>query len=130
MQRVERGDPPLSTGIGLNTGMVTAGGLGTSDRVHYTIIGDTVNTTQRLEALTRQLINVSGVLISESTYQALGEYRSQFRLDPLGLYVVRGKTEQVSVYRLLPLTEAAINLPVMSNPTLPTQPVPIQERTA
>ncbi len=129
-QRVERGDPPLSTGIGLNTGMVTAGGLGTSDRVHYTIIGDTVNTTQRLEALTRQLINVSGVLISESTYQALGEYRSQFRLDPLGLYVVRGKTEQVSVYRLLPLTEAAISLPVMSSSALPTQSVPIQEPVA
>jgi adenylate cyclase len=104
-QRVERGDPPLSTGIGVNTGMVTAGGLGTSDRVHYTIIGDTVNTTQRLESLTRQLFNVSGALISESTYQALGDYRSRFRLDPLGLYVVKGKTEQVSVYRLLPLAE-------------------------
>ncbi len=104
--RVERGDPPLSTGIGINTGMVTAGGLGTSDRVHYTIIGDTVNTTQRLEALTRQLFNVSGVLISESTYQALDDYRSRFQLDPLGLHIVKGKMEQVSVYRLLPLSES------------------------
>jgi class 3 adenylate cyclase/CheY-like chemotaxis protein len=114
-QRVERGDPPLSTGIGVNTGMVTAGGLGTSDRVHYTIIGDTVNTTQRLESLTRQLFNVSGALISESTYQALGEYRSRFRLDPLGLYVVKGKTEQVSVYRLLPLAEGAAGVETVAS---------------
>ena len=80
LMRVERGNSPLSTGIGINTGMVTAGGLGTSDRMHYTIIGDTVNTTQRLNP-TRQLFNVWGVLISKSTYNALGEYRSQFRID-------------------------------------------------
>jgi adenylate cyclase len=130
LQRVERGDPPLSTGIGINTGMVTAGGLGTSDRVHYTIIGDTVNTTQRLEALTRQLINVSGVLISDSTYQALGSYRSQFRLDPLGLYVVKGKTEQVSVYRLLPLAETAITLPVASVVEKEIQTISVEETAA
>jgi len=105
LQRVERNEPPLATGIGINTGIVTAGGLGTSDRLHYTIIGDTVNTTQRIEALNRQLLNVTGVVISASTYQALNEHRDQFRLDPLGLHVVKGKAEQVLVYRLLPLPE-------------------------
>ncbi|MGZ6347776.1 MAG: cache domain-containing protein [Anaerolineales bacterium] len=103
--RVERGEPPLSTGIGINTGMVTAGGLGTSDRMHYTIIGDTVNTAQRLEGITRQLFNVSGVVISQSTYVALGENRDCFRLEPLGPYMVKGKAEQLQVYRLLPLPE-------------------------
>jgi hypothetical protein len=39
---------------------------------------------------------------------ALGEYRSQFRLDPLGNYMLKGKSEQLSVYRLLPLT-ASVN---------------------
>jgi adenylate cyclase len=105
LQRVERNEPPLATGIGINTGIVTAGGLGTSDRLHYTIIGDTVNTTQRIEALNRQLLNVTGIVISASTYQALNEHRDQFRLDPLGLHVVKGKAEQVLVYRLLPLPE-------------------------
>lgn len=103
--RVERGEPPLSSGIGINTGMVTAGGLGTSDRLHYTIIGDTVNTAQRLESLTRQLFNITGVVISHNTYQALGEYRDRFQIEPLGPYIVKGKTEQLHVYRLLPLTE-------------------------
>ncbi len=103
VRRVERGEPPLATGIAVNTGMVTAGGLGTSDRLHYTIIGDTVNTTQRLESLTRELFNISAVVISQSTYAALGEYRREFRLDPLGPYVVKGKAEQLQVFRLLPL---------------------------
>ncbi|MCL4562372.1 MAG: HAMP domain-containing protein [Chloroflexi bacterium] len=105
IQRVERGEPPLTTGIGISTGVVTAGGLGTSDRLHYTIIGDTVNTSQRLEALTRQLFNTTGVVITQSTFLALGEYRTQFRLDPLGIHLVRGKTEQLQLYRLLPLAE-------------------------
>ncbi len=100
-QRAGRGEPPLATGIGVNTGVVTAGGLGTSDRLHYTIIGDTVNTTQRLESLTRDLLEGSGVIISQATYEALGEYRQEFNLQPLGSHAVRGKSEEVSVYNLL-----------------------------
>ena len=102
-RRTERGEPQLFTGIGINTGVITAGGLGTADRLHYTIIGDTVNTTQRLESLTRQLFNTTGAVISHTTYLALGEYRREFRLEPLGLHVVKGKTEQLQVFRLLSL---------------------------
>ncbi len=105
VRRVERGEPPLATGIGLNTGMITAGGIGTLDRLHYTIIGDTVNTTQRLESLTREVFSSSGVVISHSTYLALGEYRLHFKIDPLGSFAVKGKAEQLMVYRLLPLPE-------------------------
>ncbi|HEX9012533.1 MAG TPA: adenylate/guanylate cyclase domain-containing protein, partial [Anaerolineaceae bacterium] len=119
--RVERGEPPLSIGMGIDTGRVVAGGLGTSDRLHYTIIGDAVNTTRQVEALTRQLFSVSGVLISESTFQALGETRDRFHLDPLGLYVLRGKTERVAVYRLLPRTEPTADrsaaVPLSAEPT-------------
>jgi class 3 adenylate cyclase/CheY-like chemotaxis protein len=104
-KRVEQGQPPLATGIGINTGAIIAGGLGTADRLHYTIIGDTVNTTQRLEALTRQLFSGTGAVISHSTYLALGETRQEFRLDPLGSYAVKGRTEQLEVYRLLPKDE-------------------------
>jgi adenylate cyclase len=114
VRRVERGEPPLSTGIGINTGMVTAGGLGTSDRLHYTIIGDTVNTAQRIELLTRELFTSSTALISQSTHAALENLAGEFSLDPLGSYVVKGKTERLMVYRLLagleeekPVMEAA-----------------------
>jgi class 3 adenylate cyclase/CheY-like chemotaxis protein len=101
VQRVERGDPPLATGIGVNTGVIISGGLGTSDRLHYTIIGDTVNTAQRVEGLTRELLKVSGILISHATYTALEEYRSQFTIEPLGAYSVKGKVDRLMVYRLL-----------------------------
>ncbi len=103
--REARGDPLLVTGIGINTGVVIAGGLGARDRLHYTIIGDTVNTAQRLEALTRQLLKGSGSLIGHSTYTALEEYQQQFALQPLGLHSVKGKLERVMVYRLSPVSE-------------------------
>jgi adenylate cyclase len=99
--RVERGELPLVTGIGINTGLVIAGGLGASDRLHYTIIGDSVNTAQRLETLTRQLITGSGSLLGEATYQALGETTINFRMESMGAHAVKGKTDRVAVYRLL-----------------------------
>ncbi|NMC55135.1 MAG: HAMP domain-containing protein [Chloroflexi bacterium] len=102
-QREGQGLPPFHTGIGVHTGPVMAGGLGSSDRIHYTIIGDTVNTTQRLEALTRDLIEKSGILISSATWDALGEnQRMHFSLWSLGQFNVKGKVEQLEVFRLLP----------------------------
>ncbi|MEN4012108.1 MAG: adenylate/guanylate cyclase domain-containing protein [Bellilinea sp.] len=102
--RESRGDPLLVTGIGVNTGVVIAGGLGARDRLHYTIIGDAVNTAQRLEALTRQLFKGSGAVIGHSTFTALEEYQQEFTLEPLGLHSVKGKMERVMVYRLAPVS--------------------------
>jgi class 3 adenylate cyclase/DNA-binding response OmpR family regulator/HAMP domain-containing protein len=101
-ERAARGEPALITGIGVNTGVVIAGGLGTTDRLHYTIIGDPVNTTQRIEALTREVMNCSGVLISQNTYSALGGAHSRFQFIPLGEHFVKGKAEPICVYRLMP----------------------------
>ncbi len=98
--RIDRGDPPFVTGIGVNTGVVIAGGLGAKDRLHYTIIGDTVNTTQRLEALTRQTFDGTGILIGQPTFNALGEGQKEFALQPLGQFTVKGKADKVMVYRL------------------------------
>lgn len=101
--REQQGLPPFHTGIGVHTGAVMAGGLGSSDRIHYTIIGDTVNTTQRLEALTRDLIEGSGILVSNATWEALGEnQRLQFSLWSLGQFSVKGKADQLEAFRLLP----------------------------
>jgi adenylate cyclase len=99
--RLEREEPPFRTGIGINTGSLIAGGLGTADRLNYTIIGDTVNTTQRIQDLTRQF-GESGVAVSESTVASLHERRSNFRLEPLGEHVLKGKSELIWVYRLQP----------------------------
>lgn len=103
-RRAARGEPALITGIGLNTGPVTAGGLGSADRLNYTVIGDTVNTTQRLENFTRQF-GESGVVISQHTFDALGECGKEFELRPGGTQTFKGKTEALGVYRLEPRSE-------------------------
>ncbi len=98
-QRIKRGDPPFITGIGINTGHVTAGGLGASDRLNYTIIGDAVNTTQRLESFTRQL-GATSIVMGEATYQALGDKVQELPIESLGAFSLKGKSESVAIYRL------------------------------
>lgn len=100
-RRVERGEPPLVTGVGINTGKLTAGSLGTSDRLNYTIIGDTVNTVQRLQEVTRRF-GESGVVLNETTITALKGRRGDFRVEPLGEHSIPGKRDQLWLYRLLP----------------------------
>ncbi len=101
-QRQQRGHPPFLAGLAINTGPVTAGALGSAERMHYTVIGDTVNTTIRLEGLTRQFGQENGIVISQHTLFALGEHRHTFYFEPLGAHTVRGKSEQLLAYRLHP----------------------------
>lgn len=101
-QRHQQGYPSFSIGIAINTGPVTAGALGSAERMHYTVIGDTVNTTLHLEGLTRQFGQENGIVISQHTLFALGEHRHTFYLEPMGSHTVRGKSEQLLAYRLHP----------------------------
>lgn len=100
--RREAGIPPLVTGIGINTGEVAAGGIGTAERLHYSIIGDAVNITSRIENLTKELHETSAI-ISQDTYEALGVYRDNFIFSPMGSHMFKGKSEPIMVYRLLPV---------------------------
>jgi class 3 adenylate cyclase/ActR/RegA family two-component response regulator len=104
-QRAANGLPPFITGIGLNTGPVTAGGLGAADRLNYTVIGDAVNTAQRLVGFTGDF-GTSAIVISENTASALEERAAEFRLELLGTQSLKGKREEVIVYRLLGLADA------------------------
>ena len=102
--RLERDAPPFVTGIGINTGEVAAGGMGTADRLHYSIIGDAVNVTQRLESLTKDIGETSAI-ISQDTYEALDYLRDRFQFVPMGSHVLKGKSEPIQVYRLLPQSQ-------------------------
>jgi adenylate cyclase len=99
LRRSQRGDPLLVTGISINTGALTAGSLGATDRLNYTIIGDTVNATQRMGKITRQF-GESGVVVSEYTLDALGERKGEFHIDPLGQHALEGKSKHLSLFRL------------------------------
>lgn len=89
----------LSVGVGLHTGLVVAGNMGSQNRMNYTVIGDAVNLASRLESLTRHY-GVSN-LVSEEFVAAMGEGARQFDLQELDLVRVKGKRETSRLFTMV-----------------------------
>jgi len=89
------GRQPISIGIGLNTGEVIFGNVGSGKKVEFTVIGDAVNLASRLEGLNKQF--GTSIIISESTRSRLGDAAV---VRPLGGVQVKGKTVETQVYEL------------------------------
>jgi len=90
------GRPPIAVGIGLNTGLVNVGNMGSDRRLAWTVMGDNVNLASRLEGITKQYH--SKLVISEATYR---EVASQFVCRELDKIKVKGKNQPVNIYELL-----------------------------
>lgn len=84
--------------MGINSGEVVAGNIGSPSRLDYTVIGDTVNLASRLEPLATK----GGILISEATYQFVKDLVKVNKLPPVQ---VKGRTGEVEVYEVLDLLE-------------------------
>jgi adenylate cyclase len=92
-----QGRPTLDIGIGVNTGDMVAGNIGSDTIMSYTVIGDAVNLGARLESLNKEY--GTRIIISEFTRTAL---KGRYDIHPLGDVVVKGKTKPVAIFEVKP----------------------------
>ncbi|KAI9343067.1 hypothetical protein DFJ73DRAFT_524033 [Zopfochytrium polystomum] len=93
-ERSAQGKPPISIGVGVNTGELVTGFIGSPQRLEYTSIGDTVNTSSRICSMAGK----DQVLISDTTYQQI---KDLVVVNQVGYRQFKGKTQEVMVYQAL-----------------------------
>ena len=94
------GLPPFGLGLGLSSGEAAAALLGSAERLEYTLVGDTVNLSQRLQ----QFAAAGETVLSEATLQALS---GPVQTIPLGAQMVKGRDTPVTAYKIIDLAAPA-----------------------
>jgi adenylate cyclase len=87
--------PKIRIRIGINSGKVVAGEIGSINKKEYTVLGDTVNTASRLES---SVAKPGMVVIGENTYEAV---KDLFECRPMGKVTLKGKAKEVTVFEVV-----------------------------
>jgi len=99
MNKQNNGDSLLqSVGIGINSGVVVSGNIGSQDKMEYTVIGDTVNLAANLNSLA----NPGEIIITKSVYENLEDI---ITVKPLSPQHIKGKTKPVETFKLLSIKD-------------------------
>lgn len=93
--------PELATRIGIHVGEAIVGNIGSSERMNYTLIGDSVNLAARLEGTNKMY--GTNIIVSESTVKQLHEHAV---VRPLDIVAVKGKNEGIKIYELVALNNS------------------------
>jgi len=107
--QAQPGKPQAAMRVGINTGELMAGGLGSDNRLEYTVIGDSVNTASRLESFDREekLTGPSGacrILIGGATYEYV---KDVFVVELVGSVELKGKNKTTKVYKVIDLKNSS-----------------------